>query len=378
MSRSPSILRRSPQVSTTMKSKILIIDDDVHVCQIVQRMLSAENFHVLTAQDGQTGIELAQQYYPDLIFCDLLMPDIDGYEVLRRLRNHQRIFATPFVFLTACNSTQDMRQGLSSGADDYLLKPFTQEELLRTVEVRLLQREQLKNFYNQSLEELRRNIAIALPHELRTPLVGILGASSFLMSSHRDLEPPLVDELLTDIYQSGQRLHNLIQKFLYFVRLQERCRVGELPLMSFVGGISELVKSLIDTVIIPAGRGEDLQVDVQLGAIAMISTDLSSLLRELLENAVKFSPKGTPIQLKLWEEDQVFRLEISDQGRGMTPIQISQIGAYQQFDRDQLEQQGMGLGLAIAQLITRIYRGTMTIDSPPDQGTTIRFTFPQT
>lgn len=375
MSLSPSSMERLAQLP--MMSTILIIDDDPEICKLIKEILNRQNFQVLTAVDGDIGLALARQYYPDLILCDIQMQAINGYEVLQQLRTDHNMVAIPFVFLTGRASTQDIRAGLASGADDYLVKPFSSEELLATVKVRLRQREQLKAFYSQSLDQLRRNIAIALPHEFRTPLVGILGASSFLLNAHRDLEPALVDELLADIHTSGQRLHDLIQKFLYFVRLQGLEQTKDVSFVPMLGGIPELVRAVNEKVMRPAGREADFQTEITVGAIAMRATDLETLLRELLENAVKFSQSGTLIHLKITQVEQSCQIEITDQGLGMTAEQISQIGAYQQFDRERQEQQGMGLGLAIAQLIIRLYAGTWQIHSQPNQGARITIDLPQ-
>ncbi len=117
--------------------KILIVEDEVTIRAILIEMLEEAGYQAIAAPDGHTGIHLAQLHHPDLILCDILMPEPDGYTVLMTLRQHPATARLPFIFLTAMTDRADIRRGMISGADDYLIKPFTQEELLRSVETRL-------------------------------------------------------------------------------------------------------------------------------------------------------------------------------------------------------------------------------------------------
>ena len=118
-------------------TKILVIEDEESVRENILDLLEAENLETLAAANGKIGVELAVSEVPDLILCDLMMPNIDGYEVLKLL-NSQAITATiPFIFLTARTARADIRQGMELGADDYLTKPFTRSELLNAIKSRL-------------------------------------------------------------------------------------------------------------------------------------------------------------------------------------------------------------------------------------------------
>lgn len=117
-------------------TKILVIEDELAVREIIVEMLCAEKFDVIHAADGQAGVQLAQAHSPDLIICDIMMPNLDGYGVLTALRQQTSTAIIPFIFLTAKISKEDSRQGMELGADDYLTKPFTRDELLQAVRVR--------------------------------------------------------------------------------------------------------------------------------------------------------------------------------------------------------------------------------------------------
>lgn len=126
-------------------STILLIDDNKELRENTEEILQLANYTVITAENGKQGIELIRSKKPDLILCDINMPEIDGYCVLRSLNNMPERAGTPFVFMTAYTDNADFRKGMDLGADDYLTKPFTADTLLRIVSTRLSKRDLMKN-----------------------------------------------------------------------------------------------------------------------------------------------------------------------------------------------------------------------------------------
>jgi len=120
-----------------LMKKILVIDDNLDIRENSIEILELSGYHVFGAADGQAGIDLAIREIPDIIICDIMMPLIDGYEVLQRLRNHSQTAHIPFVFLTARSEKRDIQSGMDLGADGYLVKPFEDFELLDVIELRL-------------------------------------------------------------------------------------------------------------------------------------------------------------------------------------------------------------------------------------------------
>ncbi len=118
-------------------TKILVIEDEESVRENILDLLEAESFETLAAANGKIGLDLAVSEVPDLILCDLMMPNIDGYEVLKKLNLQATTATIPFIFLTARTAKADVRQGMELGADDYLTKPFTRSELLNAITSRL-------------------------------------------------------------------------------------------------------------------------------------------------------------------------------------------------------------------------------------------------
>ncbi|GAB4463599.1 MAG: hypothetical protein OHK0037_16490 [Elainellaceae cyanobacterium] len=134
-------------------AKILVIEDDLTIRTALLKMLSAENYEAIAAPEGQTGLSLAQGYGPDLILCDIMMPGCDGYEVLAQLQQNPATAGIPFIFLTAKADRQDIRQGMAMGADDYLTKPFTRQELIEAIATRLNKRASITQPYIQEMQQ---------------------------------------------------------------------------------------------------------------------------------------------------------------------------------------------------------------------------------
>ncbi|MEM8831249.1 MAG: response regulator [Cyanobacteria bacterium P01_G01_bin.19] len=129
---------------------ILIIEDEVQTKKVLLDSLKFEGFKAIAADNGKTGLHLAKQYLPNLIVCDIMMPEMDGYEVLSALRGHKDTTAIPIIFLTAKVTMRDFRLGMDLGAEDYLTKPCTVDRLLTAIKVRLKRSKQLKQHYLSS------------------------------------------------------------------------------------------------------------------------------------------------------------------------------------------------------------------------------------
>ncbi|MHB8906941.1 MAG: response regulator transcription factor, partial [Melioribacteraceae bacterium] len=124
--------------------KILVIEDEKDIREVINALLTEEGYAVYSAKNGKDGIELAKNEIPNLIICDIMMPGMDGYTVLKELSKNSSTKSIPFIFLTAKVERNDLRFGMELGADDYLFKPFKSEELLKSISSRLNRIETLK------------------------------------------------------------------------------------------------------------------------------------------------------------------------------------------------------------------------------------------
>ncbi|MFI5139153.1 MAG: response regulator [Sphingobacteriales bacterium] len=137
-----------------MTKKVLIIEDNNDIRENIVEILELAGYTVFAANNGKTGVDLAIKNTPDIILCDIMMPELDGYGVLYMLNKYPETSAVPFIFLTAKSERVDLRKGMEMGADDYLTKPFDDLELLNSIESRLRKKELQQNFYSRSLDQL--------------------------------------------------------------------------------------------------------------------------------------------------------------------------------------------------------------------------------
>ena len=360
-------------------TKILVIEDEEPVRANIVEMLEAEGFEAMEAENGVVGARLARERLPDLILCDIMMPDLDGYEVLNTLRQEAVTAAIPFIFLTARADRSDLRQGMDLGADDYLTKPFTRSEILKAISSRLAKQAAVTQKIQAKLDDLRGSIALALPHELRTPLMGITGYAGILAQECASLQPQEIQEIAQSINQSARRLRSLIQNFLLYAELEIAAR-DPVYAHALLGDESCLVKSAVTGAAIQqaqqAQRRADLSLELEDAAVQMAEQYLVKLAQELLSNAFKFSRAGRPVSVVGRLDGRAYSLSLQDHGRGMTAEQIADVGAYLQFERKRHEQQGQGLGLSIAKRLAELNGGKLCIESVYGQQTTVRVVLP--
>lgn len=353
-----------------MAPTILVIDDDRITRRLIVKSLS-KDFNLIEAQDGLSGVQMALQQSPDLVICDITMPDIDGYAVLEALRDNQTTAATAFIFLSGLADPADVRYGMNLGADDYLTKPFSINELRQAVEARLRKQAIQDAVLKKTVEEMRQNVAMSLPHELRTAVM-VLEGYIYLMFEESNGVNSERNKILEGMSAYTARLHDLSEKFLWFSKVQ--------MLKSERSGRCERVAEVIQYISNEAAAGyhrlNDLDLQAAPAVAALSDEHLGRIVQEVIDNAFKFSEAGTQVKVKGWCEDHDYFISITDHGRGMTDEQISKVGAFMQFEREFFEQKGTGLGLTIAKRLTEAVGGRFTIQSTYRQQTQVTVRLP--
>jgi len=177
-------------------SKVLVIEDEKNIRETIQEILDLNDFSVATAQNGLIGVAKALQFKPDIIICDVMMPEMDGFETLKNIRSINEISNIPFIFLTAKTEKKDFREGMNLGADDFLNKPFHTKELLKVIDLRINKSKLEKQQYNKEINTLKEevnklqnsinNLSYTNSHVLRAPLLKTLGLINFLIEDAED------------------------------------------------------------------------------------------------------------------------------------------------------------------------------------------------
>ena len=360
-------------------TKILIIEDDPQIREEVLFWLTLEDYEAIGASNGREGIEFAQSYRPDLIVSDIMMPEKDGHRVLLEVRTQPATALIPFIFLTAKQEKGDIRYGMELGADDYITKPFEREEFLRAIRARLNRQQQYTQESAQQINRLRQNFLRTLPHELRTPLVGILGIGELLMQDADTLTPAEIADYAGLITKSGQQLYRLIENYLLYTQLEQLATDPAQAALLTQGRVTQtatILRATSERVANKYTRSPDLSLTIQPAAVRIEGQDLTKIIYELVDNAFKFSKAPARVQVNAAVQGDTYVILITDQGRGMSAENIAAIDAYVQFERATYEQQGAGLGLAIVRRLLELTGGACQITSTVNVGTQVRVTLP--
>lgn len=362
-------------------SKILVIDDEAWLREMVRLALELNNFEVIEAADHLEGGAKAREFLPDLILCDINMGgQADaGFQALAQLRADAATAAIPFILMTGMADAAGMRHGMGLGADDYLPKPFRIEELYATVNARLQKSRTVRDEAEKKLTHLRSQISLMMPHEMRTPLNGIISNAELLAASAESLAPQAIAEMSREICQSGQRLERLIENFLIYAQLE--IAAGDTERISALRSArnhhaADIARDEAVAQAGQAGRAEDLTLQLAGAPLAMGEDYFRKIVAELVQNAFKFSARGKRVQVGLAAANGQLELSVRDSGCGFSPEQISRVGAYLQFGRKMDDHQGLGLGLAIAKKLAELHRGALNITSQPGQGSTVTVKLP--
>ena len=359
--------------------KILVIEDEKMVRESLKEILEFEGYSVVEAENGLQGLEKAQELSPELVFCDIRMPGIDGFEVIRRLRKQPTTASLPVILLTALSDMVTMREGMDIGADDFIAKPFTRNMLVKAINTRLARVSNYDKKAKQKVDQFLERLSMLIPHELRTPLASVIGYSEYVRKYFDTLSKQEVLDMISTVHESGHRLHHTIEQFITYSTLSTENVQKQEGTEPDKG--TTLLEKAAATVIKRSSeiwdRENDIEVDVEDHSVAVPDTKLEKLLYELLSNAAKYAEKGTPIRLKARRHpaSQV-EITVENSGRGLSKRQIANISAFNQFDREEYEQQGLGLGLSIARLVAQLYDGSMHIESGRGRDTKVKVRLP--
>jgi two-component system, sensor histidine kinase and response regulator len=349
--------------------RILIIEDEQEIREEISDILKFEGHDVIPVSNGHDGIKAALTSSPDIVICDILMPQMDGFEVLQKIKENASFSLVPFIFVSAIAEQQSLRKGMDQGADDYLFKPFTREELLNAIESHIQKSKAIK----EQLDQLKKNIIYTLPHEFRTPLNGIIGFSKIIKDDHGDLSDKDIREMINCIHKSGNRLYQLIQKYLMFIDLEMNTdQMARSKIYVSRESMAEFTRNLIEKF----NRPNDLTIEFPVIKLDVSEQWFYFALNEIIDNAFKFSKPGQKVLVKAKKNETFVDISIHDEGIGFSPGNAKKINAFVQFEHKALEKQGTGLGLFLAKRIINLHEGQMHIEDLSRPGTVVHLKLP--
>ncbi len=361
---------------------ILVVEDNLTMLSGIRDLLEMAGYRALTAPDADSALRLLEDHRPDLILSDIMMPGLDGYQFYERVRQRPEWVDIPFIFLTARGEKADVRRGKALGADDYITKPFEQDDLLAAVRGKLSRRAALERRSEERLEALKRTILGTLSHEFRTPLTYVINYSQMLDEEGPALSPEDFRSFMQAIRRGAERLQRLVFDFITLVEIEtgEAERLYLLrrrPIESFGPWLRTLARRH-EAAAQARGLALVLQVPDDLPAVLGDEVLLSDAISRLMDNAIKFSrPQSRSVWVRAGASAGRVWLEVEDEGVGIPPQEMSALfNLFHQIDRQRREQQGTGSGLAICKALVELHGGTVTARSQVGQGSTFRIELP--
>ena len=365
------------------KKKILVVEDNKDMLNGIRDILELSGYQVIIALDGQEALGHIQQQRPDLIVSDIMMPQMDGYELFSAVRANPRWLRVPFIFLTAKDQRIDVRLGKQLGADDYLTKPFEPEDLIVAVEAKLERAASLQAATDAEMSQLKQNILKAFSHEFRTPLTYIRGYLDLILEDGLDqLSLDELDDFLHGMRRGSARLSRLVDDLIFLVTLETGEAVSKFysEQMRFTG-----LRSLVEIVVhqkmpLALQRNVDLELDMPdpLPGVEIHVDYIRDVLERLIDNSIKFSHSTHGhVLVSATANEKWVRVAIKDNGIGISAEELPNLfKRMHQINRTQLEQSGLGVGLAIAKGIAEIHGGRIDVESEVGTGSTFTLVLP--
>lgn len=354
--------------SSSSSAQILLVDDNADMRDYLVRVLG-EHVQVEAVTDGASALAKIQTKVPDLVLSDVMMPGLDGFQLLQALRADPRTKEIPIILLSARAGEEAIVEGLNAGADDYLIKPFSATELKSRVNAHL----QMAQLRSEALEQERMinrrkdELLSTVSHELNTPLVAILGWTRLLRANSSS--PVMLMKALDTIERNATLQAKLIQDLLDLSRIT----AGKLRLNLQPVELESVIETAIATVAQTAqDKGINLLSLDTTSVIIMGDHDrLLQVFCNLLTNAIKFTPESGNVTVKLSVIDDYAEICVSDTGIGIVADFLPHIFERFRQAEDLNNTKGLGLGLTIAKHLVELHNGTIDAESAGEnQGAT--------
>ncbi|MEH2135276.1 hybrid sensor histidine kinase/response regulator [Nostoc sp.] len=350
---------------TVKKDKILVVDDIFDNLLVLEAVLEDEDYEISLVEDSKIALAMVEESPPDIILLDVMMPELDGYEFTRRIRQNQALPFIPILLLTA-HYESSVVEGLDAGADDFIRKPFDPDEL--HARVRSLLRLKHSIDERDQMANLRADFVSRFTHDLRIPLVASNRVLKLLLEGRFCEVSPQLQEIIDTMIGSNQDLLEMVNTLLEVYRHEAGCKTLKISPCNIQELVSEVFQELT-----PLAEEKGLTANIDRGettiTIMADRVELRRVLTNLIGNAIKFTDKGSvDIHCHLTPANVI--IDIQDTGPGIS--KQDQAILFERFRQGKHQRSGSGLGLYLSRCIIEAHQGTIDVTSEPGQGS--RFT----
>lgn len=359
---------------------IMVVDDTPENLKLLQNMLHVNDYRVLTFPNGKLALTAAANNPPDLILLDVMMPEMDGYEVCRALKDDDKLKEIPVLFISALHETSDKVKAFAVGGVDYVTKPFQEEEVHARIRAHLelrRQRRELQEAYDQlqKLETLRDNLTHMIVHDMRSSLNVMVGSLDLL--GEEIPEDPDTRELHQMTEGAARELTRMCNGLLDVSRLE----AGQMPVQREPCDLSSVASEVIATLKTQASSASvTVQSEIAPVQVQADKSLLQRILDNLLTNAIKYTPAGGTVTIRAATSPDGVRVEVADTGQGISPEHHDKIfekfGQIEAQEKKSGQRHSAGLGLTFCKLAIEAHQGNIGVESTVGQGSVFWFLLP--
>ena len=354
---------------------ILIVDDVQGNLVILNDILEANGFKARPVLNGKLALQVAEKEKPDLVLLDIMMPDMDGFEVCRRFKENKRLCDIPIIFISALTDTVDIVKAFNSGGVDYISKPFRTQEVIARVSTHIMLQQQRMEL--QQLNAAKDKFFTIIAHDLRGPFNGFLGLTQIMVEEISSLTPTEIQEMAVDMNKSANHLFHLLENLLNWSRIQQ----GLIPFNPEKLDLKAIMEKNI-ALHQDAARIKGICIENFISDGQMVFADsnlFQAIVRNLISNAIKFTDKGGNIVISAHtiNEGQI-QISIKDSGIGISPEMTRDlfridVNTGRKGTGGELS---TGLGLLLCKEFVEKHGGKIWVESEEGEGSIFRFTIP--
>jgi two-component system sensor histidine kinase/response regulator len=354
------------------KPSVLIVDDNPENLGVLGTIIAENGYTPGFAQNGAIALAAVKKKRPDLILLDVMMPDIDGFEVCRQLKQDPTFDDIPIIFLTAMADKEDVITGLELGAVDYVTKPFNNMELITRVNTHL-ELKAAKEALSEKVDELKQANATKdkffaiIAHDLINPFNALLAFSSILANKHTQMPEDERDSCIQGILQASNNNYNLLKNLLHWARSQ----IGKLEVKPTLFDLRDSVgKNIEFHTEVSELKGVNIFSSIDSHWVFADKRMFDTVIRNLLSNAIKFTPEHGMVSISAKQKDDFVEISISDTGVGLKSEDVDKLF---RIDVNQTtvgtsKEKGTGLGLILCKEFVEKNGGTIGVESEEGKG----------
>jgi two-component system, sensor histidine kinase and response regulator len=361
----------------TEEQSVLIVDDVPKNIQLLGSILKEESYELEFATSGKEALEWLDSKQFDLVLLDIMMPEMDGFEVCRRIKENPSTREISVIFLTAKADFQSIIQGFEAGAVDYITKPYNRRELLIRVKTHLTMQQQRKQLELSTAFE--KKIFSIIGHDLRSPMGNIRTYIDAFLQVNNNLDESFIT-LLKDLYLLSDNAFNLLENLLNWAKSQS----GVIICRPQIENVSLLIRNVL---LLFALQAENKRISLRYSGNDQVTGFfdaelISVVIRNLVSNAVKFTPHGGSVTIEAYhdgeQDQQRLIIKVSDTGTGMNPEIIDSLMNnnihFTTYGTD--NEKGSGLGFQLCKEFVSLNAGQIRIESAQNVGSSFFISLP--